>query len=70
MVGWKTGSDMEAILRDACIIASKAFQRGVGLEEIRLSMTREPNGRASSPVGKIFDMLAADERAAKKVSAE
>ena len=53
----KAGSDLEAILRDCMIIQSKALQYGVKVEDLRKSLTRNPNGRASSPVGALLDLV-------------
>ena len=61
----KAGSEMEVLMRDAAIVLSVALQSGVDAADIRKSLTRNPNGSASGPVGKILDILASDARKKK-----
>lgn len=56
--GAKTGSDSEAMLRDACILLSLGLQYGAPIEVIRGALTRDLDGEASSVVGKVIDVIA------------
>jgi hypothetical protein len=60
--GWKTGSDSETNMRDASLSDSGLLQSGWVVDQVRKLLTREPSGKASSPVGKFLDIVAADLR--------
>jgi hypothetical protein len=51
------GTELDAMCRDAAILASLAIQYGAPIEVIRSALTRDPTGEASSIVGAIFDRL-------------
>lgn len=55
----KSGSDMAAAARDSCIVASIAFQFGVPPQVIRHGLGKNSDGSAASPLGALFDLLAA-----------
>jgi ribonucleoside-diphosphate reductase alpha chain len=57
----KVGSSSEANARDAAIVLSIALQHGVALEVIRQSLSRDSNGRASSPIGTVLDIITGDQ---------
>lgn len=46
-----------AVMRDAAIAVSLALQYGTPLETLRKAMTRNGDGAASSPIGKLLDLL-------------
>ena len=53
----KTGGDVDAIARDAAVLASLALQHGVGIDVIRHAVTRCSNGTPSSILGAVVDAL-------------
>jgi hypothetical protein len=57
----RTGSALEAVARDAAILASICLQHGASTETIRHALTRNSDGSASGPLGAILDSLAQDE---------
>jgi len=56
----KAGTGVEAIARDAAIVASLALQHGVAVETIRHAITRSSNGAAAGVVGALLDLLEGD----------
>jgi hypothetical protein len=54
----KPGSPIEAIARDAAILASLAFQHGVDLQTIRTALTRDHDGGSATPLGAALDAIA------------
>ena len=59
-VSGRAGSQLEAVARDAATVASIALQYGTPAETIRRALTRNTDGSASGPLGKVLDLL--DER--------
>ena len=53
----KAGSSSETNARDAAIVLSIALQHGVAVEDIRQSLSRDSQGRASSPIGTVLDII-------------
>lgn len=53
----KDGSDRDVAARDESILLSHLFQHGCPPSRLQTSMTREPDGSASSPIGKLLDIL-------------
>lgn len=53
----KMGSGADAAARDAAIAVSIAIQHGVPLDVLRKAMTRNEDGSASSPIGKLLDLM-------------
>src|SRR5262245_55708310 len=57
--GAKCGSELDATMRDAAVLLSIAIQMHLPLEMMRHAITREANGAASSIIGAVIDMIAA-----------
>jgi hypothetical protein len=55
----KVGTAIDAVARDAAIVASIALQHGCGAETLRHALTRNVNGSASGALGALLDRLAA-----------
>lgn len=53
----KSGSDIEALARDAAVVASLALQYGVPLETLKAAVTKLGNGKGAGPLGKLLDIL-------------
>jgi hypothetical protein len=53
----KAGTQLGALVRDAAIMASLAFQFGCSCETACHAVTREEDGSASSPLGKALDLI-------------
>ena len=53
----KAGSSSETNARDAAIVLSIALQHGVAIEDIRQSVSRDPRGQATSPIGTVLDLI-------------
>jgi hypothetical protein len=58
----KPGSPIEAIARDAAIMASLALQFGVPLDTIRAALTRDHDGGPATLIGAALDTLAGEAR--------
>lgn len=56
----KVGTATETNARDASIILSVALQHGADVENIRKAITRDPDGTANGPIGRLLDILAAE----------
>jgi hypothetical protein len=54
----RAGSDVDAAAKDSAVVASIALQHGVPVEVIRKALLRDAQGRASSPLGTVLDILA------------
>jgi hypothetical protein len=54
----KAGSDSDAAAKDSAVVASIALQHGVPVDVIRKALLRDAQGRASSPLGVLLDLLA------------
>jgi ribonucleoside-diphosphate reductase alpha chain len=57
----KPGSQSDSYARDAAVAASLALQHGCPLEVLKRAVLRDPQGRASTPLGAALDLLAAEE---------
>jgi hypothetical protein len=53
----KQSSQSDVNARDAAVAASLALQFGCPLETLRHALLRDPQGRASSPLGCALDLL-------------
>jgi hypothetical protein len=53
----RAGTPLEAIARDAAILASIAFQHGVDLETIRAALTKDHDGGPATAIGAALDKL-------------
>lgn len=58
LTGAKTGTALDAIARDAAVVASIALQHGADPETLRRALTRNSDGTASAPIGALLDLLA------------
>jgi ribonucleoside-diphosphate reductase alpha chain len=54
----KVGTSLAALANDAAIMASLLLQYGCPLETIRRALTRNPDGVAAGPVGRVLDEIA------------
>lgn len=57
--GIKTGSHLDALLDDACIVASRLIQHGVDVRDLAKSMSRLGNDECASIIGAVIDIVAA-----------
>ena len=60
--GQRSGSDLQAVITDACVLTSLLLQHGVSLGAIGRSLGREPHmggTRPASVIGAIVEALAA-----------
>jgi hypothetical protein len=53
----KIGTGIETQARDAAITASLYFQQGGSPETLRRALTRNSDGSASGPLGRLLDLL-------------
>ena len=58
----RAGSDIDAAAKDSAVVASIALQHGVPVETIRRALLRDGQGRASSPLGVVLDIIARKDR--------
>jgi ribonucleoside-diphosphate reductase alpha chain len=56
----KAGSAAGIMANDLAVVCSIALQYGVPLEVIRKALMRDANGKASSPLAKALDIIAAE----------
>src|ERR1700755_2455353 len=57
--GIRSGSSLDALLADACVVVSCLIQHGVEPREIASSMGRLGNAEPASIVGAVIDLAAA-----------
>ena len=57
----KAGSMAGVNAQDAAVVCSLALQHGVPLDAIRGALMRDPQGRASGPLGAALDVIAIEE---------
>jgi DNA-binding IclR family transcriptional regulator len=57
-VSGRAGGMIEVLVRDAAVAASICLQHGCDVETLRRALMRDSQGRASSPVGEVLDLLA------------
>jgi hypothetical protein len=55
--GGKSGTEVEANVRDTAILVSLALQHGAPLATMRNAITREADGTASTIIGRVLDTL-------------
>ena len=53
----KQGSQAGIMASDAAVVASIALQYGVAIDVIRRALMRDPRGKASGPLGAVFDKI-------------
>lgn len=56
--GCKSGTDVQAVARDAAIILSFALQHGTPIATIRKAITRDHGEAAASLIGAVVDLIA------------
>src|SRR5690349_18975678 len=56
--GIRTGSGLDALLADACVLLSLLMQHGVGPAQIATSMGRSGSAEAASIIGAVVDLAA------------
>jgi hypothetical protein len=56
----KAGTALDAVMRDAAVTLSIAIQHSVPLPTLQKAVTRESDGRASSVLGQLIDILVAE----------
>jgi hypothetical protein len=57
--GTKTGSTLDALLNDACVLVSLLMQHGIEPKEFATSMGRLGNAEPASVIGAVVDLAAA-----------
>ena len=57
--GARIGSNMDALLADACIVVSCLIQHGVEPRDLATSMGRLGNAEPASVIGAVIDLVAA-----------
>jgi ribonucleoside-diphosphate reductase alpha chain len=60
-VSAKIGTALDAVARDAAVIASLALQHGVPVGTIQRALARNDNGTASGALGGLLDLLAKED---------
>jgi hypothetical protein len=56
----KPSSQSDTNARDSAVAASLALQQGCPLETLRKALLRDPQGKASSPLGAALDLIGSD----------
>ena len=56
--GTRTGSTLDALLADACVVVSCLLQHGVEPSELATSMGRLGSAEAASVIGAVIDLVA------------
>lgn len=57
ITGAKTGTEVEANIRDTAILVSLALQHGVPIKTLAAATTREGDGRPSTIIGVVLDLM-------------
>jgi hypothetical protein len=68
--GIRSGSTLDALLADACVVVSCLIQHGVEPRDLAGSMGRLGNAEPASVIGAVIDLVAAASAAREPVSAE
>jgi hypothetical protein len=55
----KMDSSADLLIRDAAVIISIALQYGISLTELAHALGRDEDGKPSSPIGRLLDILTA-----------
>jgi hypothetical protein len=63
--GIRSGSNLDALLADACVVVSCLIQHGVEPREIASSMGRLGNAKPASIIGAVIDLAAGTSQASK-----
>lgn len=56
----KSGTEVEAVARDAAVLASIALQHGATIPKLRSAMTELEGGVPAGPVARLFDLFTAE----------
>jgi hypothetical protein len=64
----KVGTNSDVMARDSAVLLSLALQFGVPISNLRHAVTRDPNGEASGPIGRLLDMLHEEEAALERAT--
>ena len=68
--GIRTGSSLDALLADACVVVSCLIQHGAEPGDLSASMGRLGNSEPASIIGAVVDLVAASANAARQFAAE
>src|SRR6185295_18765727 len=68
--GARSGSNMDALLADACVVVSCLIQHGVEPHNLASSMGRLGNAKAASVIGAVVDLVTAVNAALQQPVAE
>lgn len=68
--GARSGSNMDALLADACVVVSCLIQHGVEPSKLAGSMGRLGNAKPASVIGAVVDLVAAANIAQHQAEAE
>ena len=68
--GARSGSALDALLADACVVVSCLIQRGVKPCEIASSMGRLGNAEPASIIGAVVDLVAATSASQQQIVTE
>ena len=68
--GARSGSSMDALLADACVVVSCLIQHGAEPSELASSMGRLGNAKPASVIGAVVDLVAVAGRATRQLSVE
>jgi hypothetical protein len=62
----KIGTAADVLARDSAVLLSLALQHGIPISAMRHAVTRDGNGEASGPIGKLLDLLHEEEAALER----
>ena len=68
--GARSGSSMDALLADACVVVSSLMQHGAEPGDLSSSMGRLGNAEPASIIGAVIDMVAASASHSRNFAAE
>jgi hypothetical protein len=68
--GARSGSALDALLADACVVVSCLIQHGVEPREIASSMGRVGNAEPASVIGAVVDLVAAASASQQQIVTE
>ena len=68
--GARTGSNLDALLADACVVVSCLIQHGAEPRELAASVGRLGNAEPASVIGAVVDLVAAASAARQAEAAE
>ena len=68
--GARSGSNIDALLADACVVVSCLIQHGVETSDLAGSMGRLGNAKPASIIGAVVDLIASTNEVQRQNSAE